>query len=198
MKSAHQPVSLAVHRRLSSQFRSDSRPPDFRKSPDRPLSVASVSSMEGLPATHYPLLTTHSPLTTFRINTCKSVSKQTTLTTFRINTYKKTGEGGTPTLPRLQRPASSIQPPASRTVCVTWRLYPLCPHSIAHTSRRHGGGVPRRPRDCSQLTSCRPFVFILLQIPFPATSFVSHPYKSPGGTLKLFLQGVIVGVECQK
>ncbi len=109
MKSAHQPVSLAVHARLSPQFRSDSRPSDFRKPPDRPLSVASVSPVEGLSATHYPLVTTHSPLTTFRINTCKSVSKQTTLTTFRINTYKKTGEGGTPTLPRLQRPASSIQ-----------------------------------------------------------------------------------------
>src|SRR6266852_3137622 len=33
-------------------------------------------------------------LTTFRINTCKSVSKQRTLTLLRINTYKKTGEGG--------------------------------------------------------------------------------------------------------
>src|SRR5260370_37496843 len=32
-------------------------------------------------------------LTTFRINTCKSVSKQKTLTTFRINTYEKQGEG---------------------------------------------------------------------------------------------------------
>src|SRR5258708_11802619 len=30
-------------------------------------------------------------------------------------------------------------------------------------------------------TFCPPFVFILLQIPFPATSFVSHPYKSPRG-----------------
>src|SRR6266851_2677729 len=33
-------------------------------------------------------------LTPFRINTCKSVSKQSTLTTFRMNTYKKRGEGG--------------------------------------------------------------------------------------------------------
>src|SRR6266851_7963483 len=33
-------------------------------------------------------------ITTFRINTCKSVSKQRTLTTFRMNTYKKQGEGG--------------------------------------------------------------------------------------------------------
>src|SRR6266404_5006556 len=46
------------------------------------------------PTAHYPLLTTHSPLTTFRMNTCKSVSKQRTLTTFRMNTYAKQGEGG--------------------------------------------------------------------------------------------------------
>ena len=30
-------------------------------------------------------------LSTFRMNTCKSVSKQSTLTTFRMNTYAKTG-----------------------------------------------------------------------------------------------------------
>ena len=43
-----------------------------------------------------PLATRHSPLalTPFRINTCKSVSKQRTLTPFRINTYEKRGEGG--------------------------------------------------------------------------------------------------------
>jgi len=34
-------------------------------------------------------------LTTFRMNTCKSVSKKSTLTTFRMNTYAKRGEGGT-------------------------------------------------------------------------------------------------------
>ena len=33
-------------------------------------------------------------LNPFRINTCKSVSKQTTLSTFRINTYEKTGGWG--------------------------------------------------------------------------------------------------------
>src|SRR5712692_1280566 len=42
----------------------------------------------------------HNSITTFRINTCKSVSKQRTLTLFRINTYKKQGEGGTPTFAR--------------------------------------------------------------------------------------------------
>src|SRR2546427_848711 len=33
-------------------------------------------------------------ISSFRINTSKSVSKQTTLTPFRINTYEKQGEGG--------------------------------------------------------------------------------------------------------
>jgi hypothetical protein len=46
------------------------------------------------PTAHYPPLTTHSPLTTFGMNTCKSVSKQSTLTTFRMNTYEKRGGGG--------------------------------------------------------------------------------------------------------
>jgi len=32
-------------------------------------------------------------VTAFRINTSKSVSKQTTLTSFRMNTYEKTGRG---------------------------------------------------------------------------------------------------------
>jgi hypothetical protein len=35
-------------------------------------------------------------LSTFRINTSKSVSKQMTLSPFRINTCEKTGEGGAP------------------------------------------------------------------------------------------------------
>src|SRR5713226_7689690 len=95
MKSAHQPFSLAVYGCLSPRFRSDSRASDlYYKSADRPLSVAAVSPVECLPDTHHPLLTTHSPLTTFRINTCKSISKQRTLTPFRINTYAKQGEGG--------------------------------------------------------------------------------------------------------
>ena len=33
-------------------------------------------------------------LSPFRMNTCKSVSKQMTLTAFRMNTYEKLGEGG--------------------------------------------------------------------------------------------------------
>jgi hypothetical protein len=51
-----------------------------------------------LPKLFSPPATRHSPLqflNTFRINTCKSVSKQRTSSPFRINTYEKPrGEGG--------------------------------------------------------------------------------------------------------
>src|ERR1700732_1564865 len=36
------------------------------------------------------------PISLFRMNTCKSVSKQRTLSTFRMNTYAKPGGGGLP------------------------------------------------------------------------------------------------------
>jgi hypothetical protein len=65
-------------------------------------------------------------LTTFRINTCKSVSKQMTLTLFRINTYRKTGEGGTPGPHTAHDDSGNAQ---------------HMRHVAAHTVR-HGGGVP--------------------------------------------------------
>ena len=58
----------------------------------------------------------------FRINTCKSVSKQKTLTPFRINTYKKPGEGGI----RLFR-VSSVQPPVSNLQNHMRHVAPLSP-----------------------------------------------------------------------
>src|SRR5712692_6855087 len=53
-----------------------------------------------------------------------------------MRSYKNTG-GGVPVF--SASPASSLQYPASRTICTTWRLYSLWPQSIAHTSRHHGG-----------------------------------------------------------
>src|SRR5260370_16438634 len=56
----------------------------------------------------------------FRINTSKSVSKQTTLTPFRMNTYEKTGGWGgspqtvtNPRAPRLRVPFSRPSPVTS-------------------------------------------------------------------------------------
>jgi hypothetical protein len=97
-----------------------------------------------------------SPLSTFRMNTCKSVSKQRTLSPFRMNTYAKTGGRG----------------PFRRCVVVEAGLYarlasvasaPRCfPHSIQFKS------------------ICYRFVFISLQNPPPASPLYSHPYKTPG------------------
>src|SRR6266851_1953421 len=36
-------------------------------------------------------------------------------------------------------PNTSASRFAPAVICATWRLYPLWPHSIAHTSRHHGG-----------------------------------------------------------
>src|SRR5882762_1194678 len=57
---------------------------------------------------------------------------------------------------------------------------------------------PATPCVSTTLRFCRPFVFILLQIPFPATPFLSHPYKTPGG-VGVFLPGCsrITGHESQ-
>ena len=66
------------------------------------------------------------PPTPFRINTCKSVSKQTTLTPFRINTYEKHREGG-----GAQRPWRSPLQKAAATLRKTgWR------DELAATKRR--------------------------------------------------------------
>ena len=74
-----------------------------------------------------------------RINTCKSVSKQSTLTPFRINTYEKRGEGEELLdflSPRHRtRHAVTLSPPPS-TSCAYLRI-------LAHTSRRRGGVYTR-------------------------------------------------------
>src|SRR5260370_40159457 len=48
-------------------------------------------------------------VTTFRINTCESVSKQRTLTIFRMNTYAKQGEGGL-SLTRILETSQATKP----------------------------------------------------------------------------------------
>src|SRR5216684_1440202 len=51
----------------------------------------------------------------FRINTCKSVSKQMTLTPFRINTYRKRGGGGVGKIRAFTLPAAAS--PAAQNLC---------------------------------------------------------------------------------
>ena len=66
--------------------------------------------------------------------------------------------------------------PLIRTPC---RVSPF----LATHTQTPGIGVSRLlqlPLQCWQLQFCSPFVFRNLQIPFPATPFLSHPYKTPG------------------
>ncbi len=85
-------------------------------------------------------------VSSFRINTCKSVSKQMTLSTFRINTYEKTGgRGGV--LPTVQSfrsyspytlPSSvSCKSFACHSYENTWGVYPKFPVRNSLLTTRH-------------------------------------------------------------
>jgi hypothetical protein len=95
-----------------------------------------------LPTAHYPPLTTRSPLSTFRVNTCKSASKQSTLTTFRMNTYAKKGEGGT-----------AIPVPPTHSSLPTTHLLSLrtthCPLPTTHLSSNRFQARSKIPVACS-------------------------------------------------
>jgi len=70
-------------------------------------------------------------ITPFRINTCKSVTKQTTLTTSRINTYAKTGGRGTPGLSQTFRHF-----PNQEFLCSSVPRWPNLPRSSDVTTFR--------------------------------------------------------------
>ena len=97
-----------------------------------------------------------SPLSTFRMNTCESVSKQRTLSTSRMNTYAKTGGGGV-----LRRCLFVEAGLYARLASVASALH-CFPHSIQFKS------------------ICYRFVFISLQNPPSASPLYSHPYKTLG------------------
>src|SRR5258706_1805499 len=82
------------------------------------------------------------PLSTFKMNTCKSASKQRTLTPFRMNTCEKPGGGGRDT----RDPASKIGIPNRHTqlayddVCIASLPWPLLASGTGHQPR-----LPRNP-----------------------------------------------------
>src|SRR5260370_36106153 len=83
----------------------------FRSALLRVLGVSALSFNLGVspgrPVYSSEVLGNKRQITTFRINTCKSVSKQRTLSPFRINTYEKQGEVGLTT--RCKRLALGAQ-----------------------------------------------------------------------------------------
>lgn len=72
------------------------------------------------------------PATTFRINSCESVSKYATLTAFRMNVYKKHGESQ---VARLSFPHPFLDAQQSRQA-------PF-PHSFTSRFSGYPGGTPR-------------------------------------------------------
>src|SRR5260370_1281405 len=80
-----------------SIFRCRKRWSDPRASPTcrhlRSCPLAEPSALSYLESTHAKD-SKFAPLTPFRINTCRSTSKQRTLTPFRMNTYEKQGGEG--------------------------------------------------------------------------------------------------------
>src|SRR5216684_964162 len=122
-------MESAPQQRSVAQPSSSTRSPRFfpnSASTQRPLRLFTLS-LEGS-VILCPKSTQTATLTTFRINTCKSVSKQTTLTPFRMKTYEKPGGGGYARQRNQQLPCSrlsqrpSYAPRGSSIPCVLTRL----------------------------------------------------------------------------
>ena len=172
---AHQPVPLAACGRPSSQFRSDSRPTGIQTFP-----LSRRSRLLGLRTLLYPPWrdsccknTETTILTTFRINTCKSVSKQMTLTSFRINTYEKHRGGEGVDLFSFHRRHMRHVTPLSPVPSLDCAYFPS-PRGCATNTLF----LPLRLRG-NRIYA--PFVFIFLRIAFPATPFFSQPSALPRG-----------------
>jgi hypothetical protein len=114
-------LQTLLHSQTRQPLSNQVNPNSFAKTPGvgvplRQLSALRVSALSFSAAFARPSRRfSCSPLTTFRMNTCKSVSKQSTLTIFRMNTYAKQGGGGggrrshfSPR--RFERSTSRIQP----------------------------------------------------------------------------------------
>ena len=125
-----------------------------------------------------------SPLSTFRMNTCKSVSKQRTLTPFRMNTYAKTGGGGShgsaPVfrigLPRIPLRAS----PPQRSFVFSYLQIPRRANSFfSHPYKMPGCGIRRSswrtpgvsPRPGLQSLFCALCVLCALCVKFFSSCF---------------------------
>ncbi len=88
---------------------------------------------------------------------------------------QNTGGGGISTRPRHALLPPSHAPRGASIPCALTRL-PILPVTTGVWALRFSLAARHSPL----ATFLPPFVFILLQIPFPATLFFSHPCKSPG------------------
>jgi hypothetical protein len=115
--------------------------------------IALLSRRSSSPNRRSRLHIGHSPpplVTPFRINTCKSVTKQTTLTPFRINTYAKPGEGG-------PHPVCSVLPRQGPSFGTLPNSLPRFMHlSASHLSTlTHHAPSSSSPLDCARRSAGR-------------------------------------------
>src|SRR6266404_4842953 len=98
-----------------------------------------IPSSKGAPRSRFTR-TKAALLSTFRMNTCKSVSKQSTLTTFRMNTYAKTGGRVPPAVHKHTSPHQrSILPPLAPA-----NRDPLCVAGVRDARQDVPAGVQYR------------------------------------------------------
>ena len=142
------------------------------------LVISSQFSSTVAPSTnHCPQIASHHPLKLFRINTCKSLSKQRTLTLFRLIDLQKTGGRGVLWLTNFLPPARRGGPPMSQ------RAYncPLLP--IASTLFHFPYPISPFLATLTKTAGCVPTLPILKLAPPPASSPIgfpsSHPLESP-------------------
>jgi hypothetical protein len=137
-------LQTLLHSQTRQPLSNQVNPNSFAKTPGvgvplRQLSALRVSALSFSAAFARPSRRfSCSPLTTFRMNTCKSVSKQSTLTIFRMNTYaKQGGRGGYPAKPCL------VTRSQTRTEsCDAWNGLPAKGRAFG----KHFQGLPRISR----------------------------------------------------
>src|SRR6266852_5652343 len=133
MELALQPVRRNLHAkppRLSLSICAQ-RPPI-----DSTISAAvSVSPLKFL--RHDPAIQSATPVNPFRINTCKSVSKQRTLSSFRINTCEKRGRG----LPNAPHRASAPRMRQFARPLFSYSYELLFPQTLCFHNHPHCPGV---------------------------------------------------------
>jgi hypothetical protein len=99
------------------------------------------------------------PLSTFRMNTCKSVTKQTTLSFFRMNTYAKTG--GARRLASRHHPLLTTHSPLSFPLTTHYSLPTFLQLSFqsAYTSKAcpRGRACPPRRAHNKSCSACKHF-----------------------------------------
>src|SRR6266851_8761081 len=79
---------------------------------------------------------------------------------------------------------------AAAVTCATWRRYPLSPHSIAHTSRHHGGVTLRELLRCTETQKCLFLSPLLATLTHSLSrkSFSCHSYENTRDGVSPLLQ----------